>query len=73
MNLDGTKRQWIDLGIHTEACMTRPETCGAAGGAISLWMSFTDCRSHGAIITTQKDASTTGFTVYCPNAHGSMG
>ena len=35
--LDHTQRQWVDLGIHTEACMTRPDTCGSAGGAISLW------------------------------------
>ena len=32
------RNQWVDLGIHTEACMTRPETCGAAGGAISMWV-----------------------------------
>ena len=34
--LDRTRRQWVDLGIHTEACMTDPRTCGAAGGAVSV-------------------------------------
>ena len=31
---DRLQNQWIDLGIQTEACMTRPETCGPAGVVI---------------------------------------
>ena len=40
-NLNHTRRQWIDLGIHTEVCITRPETC-TAGGAISLWVNIAE-------------------------------
>ena len=32
--------------------MTRPETCGAAGGAISLWMRVIDCPSTGGIVSS---------------------
>ena len=62
--------QWINLGIHTEACMTRPETCGAAGGAISLWFRVIDCSissiDSGAVVSTLTDSlETTGIAVEC--------
>ena len=46
---------WIDLGIHIEACMTDPETCGEAGGAISLWLRVIDCPTAlwAGIVTTR--------------------
>ena len=55
LNLDHTKSQWVDLGLHTDVCMTRPETCGAAGGAISLWVNVTYCPQYGqhALINQQ--------------------
>ena len=31
-------RQWVDLGFVTDACITRPETCGPEGAALALWM-----------------------------------
>ena len=47
LRTDSTRRQWVDLGIHTDVCMTRPETCGTDGGAISMWlkisMHHTEC------------------------------
>ena len=49
LTLDHTKRQWVDLGFHTEDCMTQPETCGAAGGAISMRMRLIDCPTGGII------------------------
>ena len=52
VSLDRTRSQWIDLGIHTEACMTRPETCGAAGGAISLWVKLFDSPFLGGVISS---------------------
>ena len=58
-----TKKQWIGLGVHTEACLTRPETCGAAGGAISLWLRLKDCPDWSGIISTQETG--TGFIIYC--------
>ena len=45
--------------------MTRPDTCGAAGGAISLWMKLIDCPPGGGIITTIDDSDKTGFRFFC--------
>ena len=59
--------QWIDLGIHTKACMTNPNTCGAAGGAVSLWQRVIDCpsgSSFGGVITTIVGGSA-GFAILC--------
>ena len=51
LTLDHTKEQYVYLGFHTDICMTRPETCGAAGGAISVWINLIGC-THGGIIST---------------------
>ena len=32
--------------------MTRPETCSAAGGAISMWAKVTDCPSRCGIVSS---------------------
>ena len=58
------KRQWVDLGIHNEACMIRPETCDAAGGAISVWIKLNDCGNWCGIISSFS-GSATGFELYC--------
>ena len=69
VSLDRTKNQWIDLGIHTEACMTRPETCGEAGGAISVWMRVIDSPTDNlysyGIISTQQTSTKAGSGIYC--------
>ena len=52
VSTDRTRSQWVDLGIHTEACMTRPETCGAAGGAINFWIRLIDCPDEGGVISS---------------------
>ena len=65
---DRSRDQWIDLGVHTEACMTRPETCGAAGGAVSFWVMLTnECRGAGVIISSvnYEPTATTGFGMRC--------
>ena len=70
---DHSQRQWIDLGVHPEACMTRPETCGAAGGAVSFWVMLvdTDYDEVGGIITSYAYAPgsshSTGFGMGCYN------
>ena len=61
--LDRTKSQWVDLGNHTEACMTRPETCSEAGGAISLWINVIDCPSLGGIVSSVSGS--TGSRIFC--------
>ena len=54
LNLDRAKYQWVDLGIHPEACMTRPETCGGAGGAISFWLKTIDCPTDAGVISSYQ-------------------
>ena len=61
--VDHTKKQWVDLGINTEACMTRPETCGAAGGAISVWINLIDCMLGGIISSLVHGSS--GSVIAC--------
>ena len=58
LNLNHNMKQWLDLGIHTEACMTQPETCGAAGGAISVWVNAIECPDVCGIISSWTDVST---------------
>ena len=60
-----TRSQSIDLGIHTEACMTRPETCGAAGGAISVWVNVIECVSDRGGIVSSRSSSSSGSIIYC--------
>ena len=50
--LDREGKQWIDLGIDTDVCMTDPRTCGAAGGAISLWVKVIDCATSSGIVSS---------------------
>ena len=63
-----TMNQWLDLGVHTEACMTLPETCSAAGGAISLWINILSCPDYGGIISSRRDESS-GFRIHCVNGN----
>ena len=70
MSIDRSLNQSIDLGIHIEACMTRQETCGAAGGAFSIWLRLTDCPHSAGIITTIDDSDKTGFRLWCRYKEG---
>ena len=64
-----TNNQWVDLGIHTEACMAQSDTCGEAGGAISLWVNVIDCPSHGGGIVSSRQYRTTGSVIYCTSSN----
>ena len=73
VHLNKSKRQWIDLGLHPEACLTQRYGCGVAGGAISLWLKLIEC---GGIITTRTRLGqsgglflATGLNIYCVNLH----
>ena len=41
ISFDHTKKQWAHLGFVREACIVRPNTCGAAGGTLTFWMRLT--------------------------------
>ena len=61
-----SQRQRINLGIHTEACMTRPQTCGAAGGAISVWLKVNECPPElGSMLSSRQTQSASGFQAVC--------
>ena len=60
---------WINLGIQTGACVTQPDTCGASGGAISMWLKVHGEDETTGVITSMDDVSspifTTGFQFRC--------
>ena len=46
--------------------MTRPETCGAAGGAISLWINVEECSNSFTTIVGSVNANfITGSAILC--------
>ena len=68
LTLNGTKRQWVDLGIQTGVCMAKPETCGVAGGAIGFWVKVIKCSSLGGVISTATHG-TAGSQIYCTSGY----
>ena len=36
--------------------MTRPETCGAEGGTISLWVKVIDCNGSCGIVSSSESS-----------------
>ena len=69
MSTNRSRAQWIDLGIHTEACMTVPDTCGTSRGAISVWYRVTYCNHLGSIVTTIQNHTPGGSAIYCTTQH----
>ena len=64
VGVDRNLSQWIDLDIHTEACMTQPDTCDKAGGAVSFWIKVVNCPSRSCgIITTLQGGRFHGFLI----------
>ena len=62
--MDRTKRQWVDLGMFKAACITHPETCGAAGGAVSFYMRVGYYESGYWEIISSTKRGFTGFRIY---------
>ena len=60
MRLDAKRKQWLDLGIQTEACLTQLDTCGSTGGALSMWIKL-GSSSYTGIITTKQNNEASGF------------
>ena len=61
--MDGVD-DWVDLGNIEEACMTRPETCSAAGGAVALWVhAAATSKSNIGIVSSEVSQGATGFSI----------
>ena len=45
--------------------MTQPETCGVAGGAITMWLKVIDCPLGAGIFTTTQQENSMGWFILC--------
>ena len=60
--------QYVSLGNLSEhACLVAPDACGAAGGAISIWLRIIDCPTYSGIITSTPHGYAAGFLLFCSN------
>ena len=63
ISLNHSRNQWVDLGILNDVCMTDPETCVAAGGAVAFWTRrHLYDRQYRTIILAR---ARTGFRINC--------
>ena len=46
--------------------MTQPDTCGAAGGAISMWLNVIDCNNNAGIVSSTQLRGI-GSLIFCLN------
>ena len=62
-----TEKQWVNMGtISTLACFVIPNTCGSAGGALSVWMKILECSKETGVITSMNTGEISeGFLVTC--------
>ena len=51
--------------------MTQPDTCGTAGGAVSLWLRENGCTDVSGMFTSRTSTGT-GFNIYCTNFAGTQ-
>ena len=61
LKTDRSRSQWIDLGDLHEACITRPDTCGPEGAAVSFWLNLIESKEGDGVISTTN----TGLVVDC--------
>ena len=71
IHLEIVTSDWVDLGNLSTACITRPETCGPEGAAVSLWFKLTYCNTESCLITSRRSLST-GFGICCSYGGGSL-
>ena len=51
--------------ITNKICLSQPESCGAAGGAVSMWLKIIDCYGAGGILETNNIDRSLGFVMFC--------
>ena len=59
-----TNKQWVDLGVQTQACLVLPETCGPEGAAVALRLYHRSCDDDGGFMSSRETLET-GFIIYC--------
>ena len=66
ISTDNAQRQWVSLGNLSVACLTKAQTCGSAGGALSVWIKLgaTDYPTGGIISSFDYSE---GFQVFVYN------
>ena len=68
---DKTEYQYVNLGDLSDACITRPVTCGGEGATVSLWLKVEHCGTNDGALSTSDyyyDGGPTpreGFIVSC--------
>ena len=63
LSFNETKNRWVDLGFHTEACITKPDTC-TNGGAVAFWLKVTNGTREKGIISTRSKTDTSFLYIY---------
>ena len=65
VSTDRLQKQWVSLGCASAyACLTIPESCGSAGGALSAWIKIGSCPGNGGIISSYH-LGQEGFIITC--------
>ena len=62
---DKPNERWVDLGSQIEACITVPDSCGAVGSAISVWLRVLDCTEGNTIMSSLTYYNSTGVSIFC--------
>ena len=61
---NSSQKQWVNLGIMSEACITLPDTCGPEGAAVAVWVKIYKCANSNGFLSSLKSGKT-GFMFYC--------
>ena len=68
LKTDLNLHQWASLGnLSAHACFSIPQSCGAAGGAISVWINIIEApdallENDGIISSSEENGQ--GFSIY---------
>ena len=69
---DLSNDQSVSLGeASSYACLALSESCGSAGGALSLWIKIEDCNVDGGIISSCHNYQQ-GFVMRCWTTAGRL-
>ena len=64
MTANSSLNQWVELLDLSDACLMRPETCGAEGASLTAWIKVFKYYSKIRIISSRAQFSyTTGILI----------